>query len=247
MSDADAHDAIKRAQTRGVEKVPSPTEISLEHSMKVWGLQLPPVCGNKPGGNTKSPAQGDAQVSKVAAHSSTTRERLEGGRFAVAAASQVFNVLVDPVAHCRHALMPAIESSKLSPGKMPELIRLAVAAWIKIGQRWKWQVADCNFRDALRVVHQGRQAHVGLVADGVQSWLQQGSLVDVGAFRGPVPFKRNPWRERQRLQFDDLMLIALSLDVEEQRRWRDDIVVQLTSKLELYRGVKSVSGVTIRQ
>jgi hypothetical protein len=43
------------------------------------------------------------------------------------------------------------------------------------------------------------------------------------------------------------MLIALSLDVEEQRRWRDDIVVQLTSKLELHRGVKSVSGVTIRQ
>ena len=135
MSDADAHDTIERTLPCSVEKVPSPTEIRLKYRMKVWGLQLPSVGGYKPGGNTKSPAQGDAQVSKVAANARTTRERLKCRGFAIAAASQVFHVLVDPVTHCRHALMPGIMSSKLTPGKMPELIRLAVAAWIKIGQR----------------------------------------------------------------------------------------------------------------
>lgn len=142
MSDADAHDTIERTLPCSVEKVLSPTEIRLEYRMKVWRLQLPTVRGYKPGGNTKSPAQGDAQVSKVAAHSSTTRERLEGGRFAIAAARQVFYVLVDPVAHCRHALMPAIMSSKLTPSKVAKLVGLAVAAWIKIGQRGKRQFAD---------------------------------------------------------------------------------------------------------
>lgn len=96
-------------------------------------------------------------------------------------------------------------------------------------------------------MRQRRETHLSFVADGVLSWLQQGSLVDVGAFRSTVPLKRNPRRNRQRLRFDGLMVIALSLDVEEQRRRGNDVVVQLTSQLELHRGVKSVSGFTIRQ
>ena len=119
--------------------------------MKIRRLEAPRISAHISRWHSQRAAKGDAKMGKIAAYAGPLRHNLIGRGERVRGAADIIDIVVNPIAYRRNALIPRRKIPESSLRKPVEAVRLAIPARIEMGQHAERKFTRWNLEHICRI------------------------------------------------------------------------------------------------